>query len=82
MALEPALVAYWGSEKDVLYTEMPERHPLFGVMQTFIVEGHVLEVLDYYPETPGLRILGDRCEYWREQLREQGYEVSRPMEGA
>lgn len=79
------IVAYWGDHKDVLFSRLEEtgsaltlsRHDtLFGCMEAFVAHGHVSELLDYIPDWDE-RDPQDLCDQWREQLRAQGYEISR-----
>ena len=72
------IIAYWGEEKEVLYAyaddkgDCSTRH---GAMRSFIVHGHVTEILEYYPYVTSQTMLNDRCDYWREQLKGLGYDM-------
>ena len=76
------IVAYWGDKKDVLFSDIIQEDvllrydTLFGCMEAFVAHGHVSELLDYIPDWDE-RDPQDLCDYWREQLRAQGYEISR-----
>ena len=83
------MIAYWGDDEDVAFVGMGNddsvyvdhtgfRH-IFTAFERFICDGHITEVLEVTHADSveiGYQYASDRCEYWREALREQGYAVS------
>lgn len=84
------LICYWERFKNVLWcSDGPDygdpdfkRDPdapelLFFHMQNLIVHGLRTEILEYIPDalTENNPDVDYRCDVWRKQLREQGYDI-------
>lgn len=76
------LIAYWGEEKDVRFLDL---HPdsvfylpgssLYRAFSDFICKGYVSEILEYSPMPARTKHVDDRCDWWREELRNLGYDI-------
>lgn len=82
------MIAYWGDDEDVGFVGMGKGdthyegtfRSIMGAYQRLICDGHITEVLEVMHITVGMngyKYAGERCTYWREVLREQGYTISR-----
>ena len=83
------VIAYWGDDEDVAFVGMGTEdlhydgtfRSIASAYQRYICDGHITEVLEVMHTTVGMdgfQYAHDRCDYWREELREQGYAISRP----
>lgn len=81
------MIAYWGDDEDVAFVSMDDdsRHyegsfsSIMNAYQRLICDGHITEILEViHTDTLNstYEFASDRCDYWRETLREQGYAVS------
>ena len=78
MDKNPVMIAYWGDKRDVLWCEAgmgDEFTRISDRFTSFITKGHITEVLEYWLDDGDE--VGSRCDYWREQLRELGYDLRR-----
>lgn len=89
---EPVMIAYWGDEKDVLFIRMGSDMNtntvfggsdslIFNAMTNRIAYGQITEILEYHPHGADSVHIDERCDYWRAQLRNLGYEFCRDGEG-
>lgn len=72
------VVAYWGDIKDVRYTNSEygneDANKLFHAMEEYLTCGYVVEILDVVRAETDMGV-SDRCDRWREVLRQQGYNM-------
>jgi len=79
------VIAYWSESKDVLWTGGTNRNKeatIYYAMERYLAYGQATEILEvgYYNSrdySDGAQPY-NRCNYWRDQLRNQGYDIRRP----
>lgn len=77
------IIAYWGDDRNVRYvcidtvdSYINQFTTIAGAFERFICHGQVTEVLEVQPKSD-IFCISERCDYWREVLRDQGYEINR-----